>query len=209
MTDIDAKTDPEFPFVVFGDFVCPWSFAVIPLIDRLAAEYGLRPWWRPHLLHPETPPGGEPITDTSRREEVQAWFREMAPESAARMRFRDRTVPTFEAFQALEWADDHGHGWAFKTAVFDALWVDGRDISDHAMLADIASTVGLDGDALARALAGGDYVERTVAAANQARRVGVTATPTIMLGRTRIDGWHYYEVMQSVVERQGRAPVAV
>src|SRR5262245_42836192 len=105
-TDTNPKTDPEFPFVVFGDFVCPWSFSVIPLVDRLAAEYGLRPWWRPHLLHPETPPGGEPIADTSRREEVRAWLREIAPESAARMRFRDRTVPTFMAFQALEWADD-------------------------------------------------------------------------------------------------------
>jgi hypothetical protein len=31
-------------------------------------------------------------------------------------------------------------------------------------------------------------------------------TPTIFLGRTRINGWHYYEVLQSVMEKQGMRP---
>jgi len=40
----------------------------------------------------------------------------------------------------------------------------------------------------------------------QAPRIGITSTPTIFLGRTRINGWHYYEVLQSVMEKQGVQP---
>ena len=43
-------------------------------------------------------------------------------------------------------------------------------------------------------------------AVNGARRLGITNTPTIFLGRTRINGWHYYEVLQSVLEQQGVQP---
>jgi predicted DsbA family dithiol-disulfide isomerase len=36
-----------------------------------------------------------------------------------------------------------------------------------------------------------------------ARDAGVTKTPTFVLGRYRIAGWHYYEVFQTVMEKQG------
>jgi hypothetical protein len=31
----------------------------------------------------------------------------------------------------------------------------------------------------------------------------VTKTPTFVLGRYRVAGWHYYEVFQTVMEKQG------
>jgi predicted DsbA family dithiol-disulfide isomerase len=47
------------------------------------------------------------------------------------------------------------------------------------------------------------YAERALAAVTQARDIGIANTPTIFLGRTRINGWTYYEVLQSVMEKQG------
>ena len=65
-----------------------------------------------------------------------------------------------------------------------------------------------------RLLAGGDsppapelgLAERALAAVNQAREIGIMNTPTIFLGKTRINGWTYYEVMQEIMERQGMHP---
>jgi predicted DsbA family dithiol-disulfide isomerase len=69
-----------------------------------------------------------------------------------------------------------------------------------------ADKVGLDADELGMALVDPDWIERTFEAVLSARRIGITATPTIILGRTAIAGWHYYEVMQSLVEQQGLVP---
>ena len=47
------------------------------------------------------------------------------------------------------------------------------------------------------------YTERALDAVKQAHRIGITSAPTIFLGRTRINGWHYYKVLQSVMEKRG------
>ncbi|MDX1745593.1 MAG: DsbA family protein, partial [Halobacteriales archaeon] len=42
---------------------------------------------------------------------------------------------------------EHPDHWlAFDEAIFEALWVDGRDIGDIGVLVDLAESVGLDGD---------------------------------------------------------------
>jgi predicted DsbA family dithiol-disulfide isomerase len=118
------------------------------------------------------------------------------------MRFPDRVQFSFLAFEALEFARDHGADMAYAAAVFDALWVEGADIATLSTLTGAAERVGLDAGELDRALNEQTLFDRTVAAVTTARRIGVTATPTLFIGRTRINGWHYDEVVQSVVEQQ-------
>ena len=106
MTQTQEAPDP-FRVVVFADFVCPYSFLAVDQIDRLAREYDLKPLWRPHWLHPETPPEGSPrdtADDAARRERLQAWIKEMAPEQYPRIRFPEKRQYSFHAFEALEFA---------------------------------------------------------------------------------------------------------
>jgi predicted DsbA family dithiol-disulfide isomerase len=205
-----------FRVAVFADFVCPYSFLAVDQIDRLAREYDVQPMWRPHWLHPDTPPEGTPressADSAARRERLDAWIREMAPEQYPRIRFPDRRQYSFRAFEALEYACDRGLDAPFKTAVYDLMWTEGADIGDPATLVAAAERAGLDAAEMKVVLDNGIYIERALEAVNQARRLGITNTPTIFLGRTRINGWHYYEVLQSVMEKQGAplraAPVA-
>jgi predicted DsbA family dithiol-disulfide isomerase len=197
------------PVAIFADFVCPYSYLASDQIDRLAREYNVRPIWRPHWLHPETPLEGMPRhTDehSPRRGAVAAWLKEMAPEQAERMRFPTKLQCSFLAFQAMEFAEDYGKALPMKSAIFDALWVQGEDIAQVPTLMAAADSVGLDAEALGRAIYDQTYMERALAAVVQARNIGITNTPTMILGRTRINGWHYYEVLQSVLEKQGLAP---
>jgi predicted DsbA family dithiol-disulfide isomerase len=69
-----------------------------------------------------------------------------------------------------------------------------------------AEQVGLDPAELKIALDEHTYGERALNAVLQAHELGITNTPTIFLGKTRINGWHYYEVLQSVMEQQGVRP---
>ena len=189
--------------VVFADFVCPYSYLAVDQIDRLSREYGVRPLWRPYWLHPETPPEGTPCArPPEKMERLRAWIKDMAPEHLERIRIPEKRQYSFLAFEALEFAYDRGLDFEFKTALYEAMWTDGKDIGDMDTVLAAAAKVGLDTAELETALAEHAYGERTVAAIQQARDIGITNTPTIFVGRTRINGWTYYEVLQSVMAQE-------
>ena len=144
MSDTQPSTDP-LRVVVFADFVCPYSYLAVDQIDRLAREYDVKPLWRPHWLHPETPVEGSPRDSTpdsmARRERLHAWIKEMAPEQYPRIRFPERRHYSFHAFEALEFAYDCGLDFAFKTALYELMWTEGRDIGEIETLVDAAARV--------------------------------------------------------------------
>lgn len=199
-----------FRMVVFADFVCPYSYLAVDQIDRLAREYEVQPLWRPHLLHPETPPEGMPREasedNVAKRERLHAWVKEMAPEQYPRIRFPERRHYSFLAFEAMEFARARGLDFAYKTAVYDLMWTENRDIGKTETLMEAAERVDIDPADLKIALDEHIFTQRALDACNAARQIGITNTPTIILGRTRINGWHYYEVLQQVMDKQGVKP---
>ena len=206
-----VETKEPFRVAVFADFVCPYSFLAVEQIDRLASEYGVTPMWRPHWLHPDTPPEGcarDTSADaTAKAERRNAWMKEMAPDQFARIQqYPEKRQYSFRAFEALEFACDYSLDFPYKTAIYDVMWTEGGDIGEIDTLLTAAERVGLDASELETALAEGHYAERALDAVKQAQRIGITSTPTLFLGRTRINGWHYYEVLQSVMEKQGMRP---
>jgi predicted DsbA family dithiol-disulfide isomerase len=206
MSENHEATQP-FRVVVFADFVCPYSFLAVEQIDRIAREYDLQPLWRPHWLHPETPPEGIPgARSPERTERLRAWIKDMAPEHLPRIRIPQKRQYSFRAFEALEFACDHGVDFAYKTALYDLMWTEGADIGEPETLVAAGERVGLDAAELKTALDDRAYAQRALDAVQQAHRIGITNTPTIFLGKTRINGWTYYEVLQSVMEKQGVRP---
>lgn len=203
----NRESAKPFRVAVFADFVCPYSYLAVDQIDRLAREYDVQPLWRPHWLHPETPPEGTANARSPERlERLNAWLKEMAPEQYPRIRIPEKRQYSFRAFEALEFAYDQGGDFPFTAAVYDLMWTEGRDIGDTETLMTAAERAGLDPAELKGALDQRVYAQRALDAVNQARDMGITNTPTIFLGRTRINGWHYYEVLQSVMAQQGVRP---
>jgi predicted DsbA family dithiol-disulfide isomerase len=196
--------------IVFGDFICPYSYIAQDQMDELARNYNVELLWRPHWLHPEVPPEGAQFPRDSapqeRRERTLAWLKEMAPERAESIRFPEKIQCSLFAFEALEFAQDRGLALPFTSAVFDALWVEGMDIGQLATLQAAAAKVGLDPEALEQALLEQKYRKRVYDSLQLARDAGIVRTPTFLLGRYRVVGWHYYEVFQTVMEKQAVLP---
>jgi hypothetical protein len=86
--------------------------------------------WRPHYLHPDTPEGcARNATRRAKAERRDAWLKEMAPDQYAHALPGKRQF-SFLAFEALEFACDHGRDFAFKTAAYDLMWTEGHDIGE-------------------------------------------------------------------------------
>jgi predicted DsbA family dithiol-disulfide isomerase len=203
---------PEVPegsirVAVFADFVCPYSFLACEQIDRFSRQYDLTVWWRPHWLHPDTPregtPRGSGPESRAQRERFDAWMKEMAPEQYARMKPQNKRAYSLFAFEAMEFACDRGLELPLKTAIYELQWVHGRDIGEPETLLEAAQVSGLDPVELANAFVERSYAARALDAVEQARRIGITNTPTMFLGTTRINGWHYDEVIETLLAKHG------
>jgi predicted DsbA family dithiol-disulfide isomerase len=205
-----APGEKPFRVVMFADFICPYCYIGQERMKQLARDYGVHPQWRPYWLHPEVPPEGSSMpqsADRDRARTVKEWLEEMEPEKAARIRFPGKLQYSFLAFEAVEFAQDRALALPFTSAVYDALWVEGKDIAQISTLQEAAAGAGLDAEDLGRALREHRYTEQTRNAVEASRNAGVTNTPTYILGRTAIKGWHYYEVFQTVMEKQGMLPI--
>jgi predicted DsbA family dithiol-disulfide isomerase len=147
---------------IVSDVVCPWCIigykqvekALTLLTEPVKAEFH----WHPFELNPDMPPEGEDAAEHIARKygrspeqgkAVRKQIRDTA--SALGFEFGDmgarRLVNTFEAHKLLTKVGE-AHGWekqtALKLELFSAYFQQGKDVSDQAILLDIAESVGLD-----------------------------------------------------------------
>jgi predicted DsbA family dithiol-disulfide isomerase len=205
---------------VVSDVVCPWCFVGKRRLDRAVAEAGLplAVSWRPYQLDPSIPPGGR-----DRRDYMQAKFGSAEKIKHIQERLEgvgeavgiafafDRIAispNTLDAHRLIRWAGETGVEGDIVEALFQAYFVEGRDIGDRSVLADVAGAHGMERDAVAARLASDedrDAVRREIDAAQQ---IGVAGVPTFILaGRYALVGAQPTEeivaALQNVAARRG------
>jgi predicted DsbA family dithiol-disulfide isomerase len=85
-------------------------------------------------------------------------------------------------------------------ALFQAYFIEGRDIGDQGVLADIAATTGMDGNATTAGLASDADVATVRQDVERAQTIGVTGVPTFILaGRYALVGAQPAEEIARVV----------
>ena len=92
-----------------------------------------------------------------------------------------RTPNTIDAHRLIWLAGKQGVQDAAMEAVFMAYFTQGRDIGDHAVLADCAAQAGMDRAAVADFLAGEVAANEMRAADQAAREAGVNGVPSFFL----------------------------
>jgi predicted DsbA family dithiol-disulfide isomerase len=98
-----------------------------------------------------------------------------------------RTPNTLDAHRLIWLAGREGMQDAVVEALFVAYFTQGRDVGDHAVLADCAAEGGMDRAAVADFLAGDTAAKEMLAADGAAREAGVSGVPSFFL-----DGYSLY-----------------
>ena len=177
-----------------SDVVCPWcvvglkglKIALAEVADVVEPELTLHPF----ELNPDMAPEGEPIGEHVRRKygatpEASAANRANIAAQAAAVGFTmnmgedSRIRNTFDAHRLLEWAREQGRQLDLKHALLTAHFTDNRDIADHAVLAEIAASIGLDG--AAELLTSDRYAREVRTEEARWRAEGITAVPTLII----------------------------
>lgn len=106
------------------------------------------------------------------------------------------------ALIGAKFAEAAGAGDAYHTAVFRAYWQQERQIDDRAVLADIATEVGLDRQAFLAALDDPAYLSQVLADEELAYRYGLGGVPALVFAdKYLISGAQPYETLARAAER--------
>ena len=183
---------------VFSDVVCPWCFVGKRRLERaielLGDEATIQVTWRPFQLNPTMPREGidrqeyraRKFGSLVRSEQLDAQLAAVGREVGLDLRFDRiaRTPNTFDAHRLLHLARERGVQDAVAEGLFRAYFVEGRDVGDHAILADVAAAAGLDRDHVARYLAGTEDVALVADAEAEGRELGIDGVPFFVHKRT-------------------------
>jgi predicted DsbA family dithiol-disulfide isomerase len=103
-----------------------------------------------------------------------------------------------------KWADSQPGGEAIHDALFRVYFVDGRNIGDPEILAQIAESVGLPGDKAREVIRSRSYKAAVDADWQKAHDYGVTGVPTFVAGGRGVVGAQPYETLERLVEEATR-----
>ena len=178
---------------VISDVVCPWCYIGKRRLERAVSEADLplAIRWRPYQLDPTIPAGGkdrkqyleEKFRDPQRIRQMHEALAAAGEAEGITFEFERIAVSpnTLDAHRLVRWAEDRGCQDAIVEALFRAYFVDGRDIGDCGVLADLAVECGFDRDLLAARLASDEDRAAVRAEIDQAQRIGVSGVPTFIL----------------------------
>ncbi|MEU1052894.1 DsbA family protein [Streptomyces sp. NPDC005876] len=110
----------------------------------------------------------------------------------------DKHRHAFAAAQAAEEAFAQGRGWPYVEAVLGR--VEELDRAGEAFLVEVARELGLDAEEFDTALIDGRHILIVDADQAEGKAIGVTGTPTYVIGGERLDGGRSQEGLRGRVE---------
>lgn len=201
---------------IVSDVVCPWCVIgirsleiALERLDGTTADITLHPF----ELNPDMAREGENVAEHIAKKYGRALgqgsaIRDEIKRRSAEVGFVMNTGPdsriwnTFDCHRLLHWAGEQGRQRELKMAMFTAHFSEGRDMGDHAVLADAAFAAGLDPIEAAAILASDRYANEVRAEENYWRREGVQAVPTFIInGKYVISGGHPPEAFERALSK--------
>jgi predicted DsbA family dithiol-disulfide isomerase len=143
---------------------------------------------------------GRPPADI---ESMRQRLKGAADELGLPMGERKYTYNSRLAQELAKWAESEGKGDQFHEAVFQAYYVDGKNIGSVDVLVGLATTIGLPGEEAKSILESGVYREAVDSDWARCRDLNVTAVPTFFMRDQRVVGAQPYKVLEQFVKSQG------
>lgn len=184
---------------IISDPICPWCYIGKSGLDRALEKNPDHPFrieWHPFQLNPDMPREGMDRrtyleTKFGGKENAVRVYGQIADAAEAAgltVNFEGikRTPNTLDAHRLIHWAGLEGRQTAVVSKLFKAYFVEGRDIGDAGVLADIAEDAEMSRDMVTRLLASDSDLEDISARDTHARERGVTGVPTFVVANQHV-----------------------
>ena len=177
-------------------------------IERLKQNYDIEVQWLFFPLHPDTPEEGQSLEDMFRGRgyDLDAMYSQMKTRMDAEgldYGHRSHTYNSRLAQELAKWADTQPGFEAIHDALYQAYFVDGRNIGEADILVEIAESVGLPADDAREILRDRLFEAAVDDDWAKARRYGVTGVPTYACDGQRVVGAQPFEVLEELIRKAG------
>ena len=159
----------------------------------------------PFELHPEIPPEGrlrDEVLPAAYMARAQEGVNRLAATVGLTLRLHERLINSRPALQAAEFAREEGRFEAMHEELMKAYCDEGRDVSDMAVLRDIAARAGVDIDGMEVAVTEdrfGDYLD---ARRTEAEELGINGIPAhVIADRYLVMGAQPYDLFERVMAK--------
>ena len=191
------------PIELYSDFACPYCFLADVVLQQATAGKDVSVERMPFELRPYPAPTLRPEGQFVQN----AWRNSVAP-LATRLGIEIR-VPAVSplpytrlAFEGLEFAKDHRKAAEYFGRVMRGMWQESQDIGDPAVLARLASEIGLSADAFHSALDTRQYRDRVEKLLHHAyQEMAVTGVPVFVIGDCMLTGVQSRETLTSSIDQ--------
>ena len=200
-----------------SDVSCPWCAIGLgglqQALRNLEGEVQVDLHFQPFELNPKMAAEGEDVIEHIARkygrtlqqaEQAQEVLRERgdAVGFVFNTEGRRRIYNTFDAHRLLHWAETEGLQAELKAALFKAYFTDLKDLSDHAVLAQVAADTGLDAQRAAQILASDEFAEAVRAQEQFYLSNGINSVPAVIINnRHLISGGQPAEVFEQALRQ--------
>lgn len=199
---------------IMSDPICPWCYIGKTHLDKALAARSDHPFtieWHPFQLNPDMPSEG-----MERRAYLEGKFGgkegavrayapvvENAEKAGLSINFEGikRTPNTLDAHRLIHWAGIEKKQTEIVDALFQAYFVDGRDIGDTETLSDLADSAGMDAAVVARLFASDADRADIQARDAHSRKMGITSVPTFIVAQQHaVPGAQSPELWSKVID---------
>ena len=184
---------------IVSDVVCPWCVVgyrqLAAALEQTNTPYEIH--WHPFELNPNMPSEGqnmrEHITEkygSSKAESdaSRAQITKVGSDVGFEFNFTDelRMHNTFNLHQLLHWAEQQGRMHELKQALFTAHFTDNRNLSNIAVLADIAAEIGLNREEALAVLEDQRFANDVRELEQHWQRQGIQSVPAIIFNEQHL-----------------------
>lgn len=187
---------------IVSDVVCPWCIIGYKRLEKALSELKADQieaeiHWHPFELNPAMKAEGQNLREHVNEkygssEQASRSARETLTELGQQVgfdfQFNDemRIYNTRKAHQLLMWAQQENRQFQLEMALFKAYFSDNKDVSDEAILLEIAQSVGIDSDTAKRVLEDESWAETVASTEQQWLEAGINAVPALIFNKKHL-----------------------
>jgi 2-hydroxychromene-2-carboxylate isomerase len=171
----------------YFDFPSPYAYLAHTQLPRIAAEHGAPIVYHPfRILELMKIVGNRPTTIECKNKskyasaDLQRWVKRYKVDFSRNP--HSRSFDFAELDRGVLVATEDGRGAEYVAAIFAAVWGKPEDLSQRAVLCDVLSRAGFDGERLLKRASADVMISQLETETNTAAERGVFGAPTIFVG---------------------------
>lgn len=186
---------------VFYDYTCPFCYITSCSLELLSKEFDLDIEWKGIEIHPEYPSQGQKSTKSLKSLKTVESIKGAAQESGMEILFPGFRTNSRLSLEASEFAKTRNRFKTFHGLIYEAYFVERKNIGDINVVIQAGIAAGLDGKELEECLSSRTMFHKVEENKKAAQSNLVTGVPTLIMGNFPVYGNQSPETLRLLIKR--------